>query len=108
LVLSGCDNGGGGGSDDGSGGGNQFIGSWKCGNKTIEFKTDLSWTRVQEGKPDKDSSGTYVPSGTSALLTLVSGDSLIKMAYDGQTITINSNSFTITFMGETDTFTKVN
>jgi hypothetical protein len=104
MMVIGCDNG----TTNNNGSGNPFVGIWKCGDKTIEFKADLTWTRTQDNEPYKDSYGTYAPSGSSAVLTFVSGDPLIGAVYDGQIITISGNSFTIKLGGLTDIFTKVN
>ena len=105
LVLTGCDTGTGG----GSGGPAQFVGTWQYTGssiKIIEFKADLTWRRTKNGI--QDATGTYAPNGNSAVLTVVNSDPLLTAIYNGRTITINGNSFNITEMGMTDTFTKIN
>jgi hypothetical protein len=108
FVLAGCDTGSGGGGNNDPGtnpGGNSFVGKWRDDDDTMEFKTDLTWTWTDDDEPDKTTSGTYAPSGKTAKLTWVSGDSIGESMTDGQTITINGNSFVLAGI---KTFTKVN
>jgi hypothetical protein len=107
LVFVGCDTGTGDGSG-GGGGGNSFVGKWRGGDDTIEFKSDLTWTWKEDGDSEKDSNGTYVANGKSVILTFIAGDIFIGYITNGTTITINNNSFTLTFGSQTKAFTKIN
>jgi hypothetical protein len=109
LVFTGCDTGTG--SEDSGVGGNSFVGKWRVGSDatiTIEFKTDLTWTWKEDGKPQIDSNGTYTANGNSAELTFTTGNSAIEVITNGRTITINNNSFVLSLLSGTGTFTKVN
>jgi hypothetical protein len=106
LVLASCDTGtGSGGGNGNGGGGNSFVGKWRGDDDTMEFTTELTWTWIDDDESDKTQSGTYAPSGSTAKLTWVSGDPFDKSMTDGQTITINGNSFVLAGI---KTFTKVN
>jgi hypothetical protein len=107
LVFIGCDTGTSGGSG-GGGGGNSFVGKWRGVDDTIEFKADLTWTWKEDGNSEKDSNGTYVANGKSAVLTFIAGDIFIGSITNGTTITINNNFFTLTFGNLTMGFAKIN